>query len=234
MQKLGKLQSGEPRFWDALESGRWGLAKRGPISSGKAPQLRETETVGNVPDVHDIGISVAQRAADFLQPTQQHILGGGHAKKFGAARPKGPVAHHDQPAQLGHMKGPAEMFRQDLLDPDHDSGMMELGIPVGTSPGGRQQVINASDPVRWPARPRSATTSWTLSGLGDRSGRAGVAPGSQDAWEAARFALPVAQKRAFQRATGHNVRVAPGPSLSRCRRRALRSIDAAARRGRGT
>src|SRR6516225_2293977 len=111
MQKLGKLQSSEPRFWDALESGRWGLAKCRPISSGKAPQLRETETVGNFPDVHDIGIRVAQRATDFLQPTQQHMLVRAHAEKFGAARPKNSVAHHDQLAQFRHMQRPAEMFR---------------------------------------------------------------------------------------------------------------------------
>src|SRR6516165_12537164 len=137
MQKLEKLQSSEPRFWDALESGRWRLAKYGPISSGEPSQLREAETVGNVPDVHDVGISVSQRAADFLQPTQQHILGGGHAKKFGAARPKGPITHHDQFAQLSHLQRPAEMFHQDLLEPDHDPGMMALGIPVDTGPGGR-------------------------------------------------------------------------------------------------
>jgi len=91
-----------------------------------------------------------------------------------------------------------------------------------------------SNSVQWPARPRNATTSWTLSGLGDRSGRAGVAAGSQDAREAAKFALPAVKKRAFPRGPGHNARAAPGPSLSRSRRRALRSIDAAARHGCGT
>ena len=30
------------------------------------------------------------------------------------------------------------MFRQDLFEPDHDPGMMALGIPVGSDPGGRQ------------------------------------------------------------------------------------------------
>src|SRR6516165_1790607 len=34
-----------------LQSGRWGLAKRGPICPGEAPQLRETETMGNFGDV---------------------------------------------------------------------------------------------------------------------------------------------------------------------------------------
>ena len=81
--------------------------------------------MGNLPDVHDVGVSVAQRAADFLQPTQQHILSGAHAEKFGTAQPKDPVAHPDQRAEFRQLQRLAEVFRQDLLEPDHDPGMTD-------------------------------------------------------------------------------------------------------------
>src|SRR6516225_10166578 len=132
------LGGGDAHPRSPLQSGRWGLAKGGPISAGEAPQLRETETVGNFPDVYDVGIRVAQRAADCFQPTQEHVLVRAHAKKFGAARPKGPVAHDDQLAQFRHMQGPAQMFRQDLLEPDHDPGMMALGVSGGPGADVRQ------------------------------------------------------------------------------------------------
>ena len=95
MQKLEILRADERHSRGTLESGRWGLAKCRPICSCEAPKLRETETVGNFRDLNLVRVGVAQRETDFLQPAQQHILGGGYAEKFGAARPKGPVAHYD-------------------------------------------------------------------------------------------------------------------------------------------
>src|SRR6516164_157267 len=61
---------GEARSWSALESSRRGLAKYRPISPGEASQLREPETVGNICDIDDVGIGLAQCPADFLQPPQ--------------------------------------------------------------------------------------------------------------------------------------------------------------------
>ena len=54
------------------------------------------------------------------------------------------------------------MFRQDLLEPDHDSGMAALGVPVGPGTGGCQigHQGSGSSPVQWRGRPRNATISW--------------------------------------------------------------------------
>jgi hypothetical protein len=129
--EIGKnSRGGDAHCQSSLQSGRWGLAEHGPICSGEAPQLRETETMGNFGDVNLVRISVAQRAVDCLQPTHQHLSGRGHADNFAAARPKGPVAHRDQLAQFGHPQRPAQMFRQDLLEPDHDPGMMAPVVSV--------------------------------------------------------------------------------------------------------
>jgi len=121
-----------------LESGQWGLAKCRLISLAEALQLGETEAVGNFCHAHHVKMGVAQLTADFLQPTQQHILGRAHAEKLGTARAKGLIADCDQRAQFGHLQRPAKMFRQDLLEPDHDSGMAALGVPVGPGTGGCQ------------------------------------------------------------------------------------------------
>ena len=60
MQKLEKIsRGGESHSRGALESGRWGLAKCRPICTGEAPQLRETEPVGNFPDLDLVRIGVA-------------------------------------------------------------------------------------------------------------------------------------------------------------------------------
>jgi hypothetical protein len=51
MKKLGKIsRAGEWHSRNTLESGRRGLAKCRPICPGEAPQVRETETVGNFRD----------------------------------------------------------------------------------------------------------------------------------------------------------------------------------------
>jgi len=106
---------------------------------------RRPETIGNICDVDHVGISLTQRPADFLQPSQQHILGRAHAEKFGARRSKGPVAHHDQLAQFRHVQRPAEAIRQDLLEPDHNSGMMPVSVSFGLGAGGRQTVDQRLD-----------------------------------------------------------------------------------------
>ena len=100
---------------------------------------------GDFCDTHPVRIGIAQDAADFLQPTQQHILGWAHADKFGAARPKGPVAHPDQLAQLRHAQRPPGMFRQGLLEPNHDPGMMPVGVPCSSGAGRRQTVDQRMD-----------------------------------------------------------------------------------------
>src|SRR5689334_8277928 len=101
MQKLEKNSlGGEARSRRTSERGRWGLAKCCPICPGEAPQLREPETLGNLCDVPCVGIGLTQCAADLSQPTQQHISGWAHAEELGTARPKGSVAHPDEPADF--------------------------------------------------------------------------------------------------------------------------------------
>jgi len=178
-------------------------------------------------------VGVAQRETNFLQPTQQHILGGAHAEKFRAARPKGPVAHHDPVSQFPQVQRPAQMFRQDLFEPDHDPGMMAPGVAPGPAAGGRQTGDQRLDqtPVPWPARPRNATRSWTLSRRCDRFARAGASSAPQYAGRAAELAPPVAKRKALRRVPSHNVRAAPGPSRSRSRRSVPALTDVAIPRG---
>ena len=75
-------RSRESHSGNVLESGRWGLAKCRLVSLAEALQLSETEAVGNFCDVCVVRIGVTQRAAQCLQPTQQHILNGAHTEKI--------------------------------------------------------------------------------------------------------------------------------------------------------
>ena len=51
-------QGGEICSPRTLERGRWGLAKYRAVGSGEASELRKTETVGDLCNVHRIGISM--------------------------------------------------------------------------------------------------------------------------------------------------------------------------------
>ena len=131
MQKLGKFTERPVALLEYV--GEWQMAPRrmSPGMSRRSAPLREAEAAGNFRHGHHVGIGVAQLTADFLQPTQQQILGRAHAEKFGTAQAKGLVADRDQRAQFRHPQRPAEMLRQDLLEPDHDPGMTALGVVVG-------------------------------------------------------------------------------------------------------
>jgi len=67
MQKLEKFTERRSAFPECV--GEWSTGSR-QISPGEASQLREPETVGNICDIDDVGIGLAQRPADFLQPPQ--------------------------------------------------------------------------------------------------------------------------------------------------------------------
>ena len=138
MQKLRKFT--EKRVADRKYVGEWSMGPRRmlPGSSRRSGPARRSRSGGDFCHRHHVTTGVAQRTVDFVQPTQQHILGRAHAEKLGTARAKGLIADCDQRAQFGHLQRPAKMFRQDLLEPDHDSGMAALGVPVGPGTGGCQ------------------------------------------------------------------------------------------------
>jgi hypothetical protein len=107
-----------------LERGRWGLAEYRAVDSGEASELLKTETVGDLCNVHRIGTSSPQHNAYFSQTAQQYVPNRAHTEKLGTARPEGLVAHPDQFTEFCYSRGAAEMFRQDLLEPEHYTGMM--------------------------------------------------------------------------------------------------------------
>ena len=103
------------------------LAKGCAVCPGKPARLGEAVKAGKLGNISLIGIGIARRSANCLQPAQQDISGGADTQKLDAIRPQGPVADANPLAQLWHAGHPAEMLRQYLFEPDHDQGLMTFG-----------------------------------------------------------------------------------------------------------
>src|SRR5690242_7830955 len=100
MQKLEKSEDTEACSWRTLERVRWGLAKRRAVGPGEACELRKTETMGDLGNVHHIGVCIPERGVYFPQTAQQYIPDWAHAEGFGAARTKRPFAYPDPLAEF--------------------------------------------------------------------------------------------------------------------------------------
>src|SRR5215467_13627003 len=108
------------------QGGRRHFPKYATIDHSKPSEFRKPVASGDGGNACGCWVSLLQRCADEVKPTQSSVAAGAHAEELATTHPQCPFPHFDGGADLGHGERSVVVRCQDSFETGHDLGVASI------------------------------------------------------------------------------------------------------------